>query len=267
MKRPHAFTLIELLVVISIIALLIAILLPALGAARRSARSMQCLNQEKHMVTGWHIQAAENNGQAFSASQGTLGVNWSITLVNEYLNEEISAMLCPRMTGTAIKTDNTGSAETGSFDRPWVLGQVAINQAEANLPGYSRNIVYRGSYSYNNWLEGPSSSFIRNNPTHASKAISSLDDDVPTSEVPIISDGIWSANGWVLETNTIPSDWQIPFPTRNAAGNAISHVAVDRHDGKVNQAFMDGSGGVTAVGDLLSDNTWHKQWDSTLVSP
>ena len=58
-RKTSAFTLIELLVVISIIALLIGILLPALGAARNTARDLKCLANQRQMGIGFHAYASE----------------------------------------------------------------------------------------------------------------------------------------------------------------------------------------------------------------
>lgn len=62
-RRMHAFTLIELLVVISIVALLISILLPALGKARKSAARVKCQTKLHNLMVASISFAVDNKDQ------------------------------------------------------------------------------------------------------------------------------------------------------------------------------------------------------------
>jgi prepilin-type N-terminal cleavage/methylation domain-containing protein len=74
--QPAAFTLVELLVVIAVIGILIALLLPAVQAAREAARRSRCSNNMKQMVLGLHNFQSANKNFPPSLS-GELGGNWS----------------------------------------------------------------------------------------------------------------------------------------------------------------------------------------------
>ena len=118
-SRPAGFTLIELLVVISIIALLIGILLPALGAARNTARDLSCLSNQRQVGLAVTIYATDNKEhfvpyrEPFSSSNRY----WPPRLVNEgYIIDDV--FRCPRFEEGAAwepPADNAGNPyEVGS---------------------------------------------------------------------------------------------------------------------------------------------------------
>ena len=86
MKSERGFTLIELLVVIAIIAILAALLLPALAKAKATATGAACLNNNKQLMLAWNMFATDHDDRVCYASayytEPTAEFAWAVGTVN-----------------------------------------------------------------------------------------------------------------------------------------------------------------------------------------
>jgi prepilin-type N-terminal cleavage/methylation domain-containing protein len=243
--NPAGFTLIELLVVIAIIALLMSILMPALGRVRKQARSVVCQTNLKQWGVIWAMYADDNNGLFPKRRGGTNDTRW-INVLFDYYYKDDKFRVCPMARKIAFPQYPPGASDTltvgGDAETSW--GRIAETGG--------RPAGTWGSYGVNGWiyqcdepggsLYGKPAQFFWKTPNVKG-----------AFEVPLFLD-CWFWCGWPDHTDTPPK-----IDDRGARDprdeNAMNRFCINRHQQAINGVYLD-----FHVDRIWLKALWHQKW-------
>lgn len=266
-SRALGFTLVELLVVIAIIALLIAIILPSLSKARKSAQNIGCLSNLRGWGQAIALYATENRTQYWidwgnypppGTGQGT----WMRVLSTYYRNVD-RFRLCP----SATEPTNTWGSLTFMAWGP-------IPQAA----GFLFDPKDSGSYGINHWINdlpksGPFTGGWRNRPDLQWRRFGGAGLGKSTIS-PIVGDCEWyggspmdlaSATTFGAVTSVENALYKQLYGMPNSWYYDLSRFSMNRHDRGTNMAFEDGSARHVDKPELWTLN-WYKGFRPAKVS-
>lgn len=239
MKEKKGFTLIELLVVISIIALLLAILMPALGKVKEKARGVACAAHIRQFGLAWYFYAQENDDTSVWYAPNDLwdqGHFWFYRL-SPYLGGTekfsqgegnldsregaIKIMVCPSARPWTPKYSTFGY---GSSDTAWKWG--------------SGDKETQGGYVINTWMQenvnAPTDSRYYRKYGRAKGNVPMISDGGFVDAIPTTSNFLELSKLTDLQGAGVPDSDVYPlYP------NTASRIVLSRHGRGVNVVFQD----------------------------